>query len=119
MAREGLSRQERLCRRQDYLKAYRQGTRFRLPYLTIIIVPNRCGFTRVGISVSRKIKEAVQRNRAKRLLREFFRRNKNLFPSGYDVVFVAKEGLLKQTPGDLKRDLERKFSEKWLRSSSD
>ncbi|WP_456431643.1 ribonuclease P protein component [Thermosulfuriphilus sp.] len=113
MPSERLSREERLCRRQDYLRVYRQGVRLYLPYLTIIVAPNRVGITRLGISVSREIKGAVKRNRTKRLLREFFRRHKSLFPKGHDVVFIARGDLWKRKFEDLERGLKEEFSKKW------
>ncbi len=45
---------------------------------------------RLGITVTKKIGNAVLRNRVKRLVRESFRRHKALFPAGLDVVFIAK-----------------------------
>ena len=47
---------------------------------------------RIGITVTRKVANAVGRNHVKRIIREVFRRNPHLFPSGYDVVVIAKSG---------------------------
>ena len=46
---------------------------------------------RLGITVSRKVGNAVTRNHIKRLLREFFRQNKDLFPPA-DYNIIAKQG---------------------------
>lgn len=46
--------------------------------------------TRLGVTVSKKIGGAVERNRVKRRVREAFRRVKARFPAGLDVVFVAR-----------------------------
>ena len=40
--------------------------------------------------MTKKVGTAVQRNRVKRVVREVFRRNRSLFPAGFDVVFIAK-----------------------------
>ncbi len=58
------------------------------------MVKNSLDYSRLGISVGRKFGNAVKRNRAKRLVREFFRRNKHIIPKGYDFVFLPRKNLL-------------------------
>ena len=58
----------------------------------MFLLPNELGIARLGIAATRKLGGAVQRNRAKRLIREVFRRNKAA--SGIDVVVVPKRDLL-------------------------
>jgi ribonuclease P protein component len=53
--------------------------------------------TRLGITASRRIGNAVARNRAKRLVREAFRRTLARFPMGLDLVVIVKKPL-----GDLR-----------------
>jgi ribonuclease P protein component len=48
--------------------------------------------TRLGLTVSQKVGNAVRRNRVKRLMREVFRRERALFPRGADLVVIAKAG---------------------------
>lgn len=47
---------------------------------------------RLGITVSKKCGNAVERNRVKRVVREVFRRNQKLFSAECDYVFIAKAG---------------------------
>lgn len=50
------------------------------------------GPPRIGITVTRKVGNAVQRNRVKRVVREVFRRNRERFPRGCDIVWIARDG---------------------------
>jgi len=47
---------------------------------------------RLGITVTRKVANAVGRNRIKRLVREVFRRHRAWFPAALDFVFIARTG---------------------------
>jgi ribonuclease P protein component len=56
--------------------------------MTIFLLPRPDDVTRLGIAATKKIGGAVDRNRAKRLVREIFRRNPA--PPGYDIVVVPR-----------------------------
>jgi ribonuclease P protein component len=52
-----------------------------------------CSFrSRLGISVPKKVGNAVQRNRIKRIIREAFRLHNGIFPQGSDIVFAVRPG---------------------------
>lgn len=66
---------------------------------------------RVGVTVTRKVGNAVTRNRIKRLVREAFRRVRVSLPSGLDIVWVAKrtaaQALWTEVVADMDRLVER------------
>lgn len=78
-------------KRSDFVKLNRTGKRYHATHFVVIAKKNHLDITRVGVTVGRKVGNAVRRNRTKRLLREFFRLNKPRLPRGYDFVFVAKK----------------------------
>ena len=68
----------------------------------MFFLANQSGVGRLGIAATRKLGGAVARNRAKRLIREVFRRNK-LAP-GFDVVVIPKRELLDASLNVLEAD---------------
>jgi len=82
---------------KDFQKVYRQGKRYEGVLMTAFVLPNNLAHNRFGITASRKaLGNAVQRNRAKRLLRETFRLRRssiNSLPQSYDWVINAKRRL--------------------------
>jgi len=83
---------ERLLRRTDFVNVNRSGKRCHMRHFIAIASKNELGITRLGVTASKKVGNAVQRNRAKRLIREFYRLNKARLPKGYDIVVIAKKG---------------------------
>lgn len=63
--------------------------------------------TRLGIVASRRVGNAVARNRAKRLLREVFRLHRHELPDGLDLVAIAHASIAGKRLADLERDLGR------------
>ncbi|OGP97792.1 MAG: ribonuclease P protein component [Deltaproteobacteria bacterium RBG_19FT_COMBO_46_9] len=87
-----LPKRERLLNRKDFVNLNRAGRRYLTEHFTVIFKKNGLDISRLGITVSKRVGKAVKRNRIKRLLREFFRLNKKIFPKGFDVIFIANKG---------------------------
>lgn len=109
---------DRIKQRRDFRRVQGSGVRVHTRHflLTLGASPSEDG--RVGITVTRKVGNAVERNRVKRVVREVFRRNRSWFPAGVDVVFIAKRGApsvgyetLREEVRRARRTLERKASE--------
>jgi ribonuclease P protein component len=97
MNRRTFGKNERIRRRRDFLTVYQQGVRSHSHHFTVIAHRNPSGIRRLGITVSKKVGNAVNRNRLKRLLREFFRLHKEQFPPAQDMVIMAKGNKTKGT----------------------
>ena len=85
----------------DFQRVYRKGSRYHAPSMTAFVMPNDLPFHRLGITASRKaVGNAVQRNRAKRVLRETLRLSKpslSKLVNNYDWVVNAKARVLSIT----------------------
>lgn len=73
-----------------FSKLYGKGRYCASKYVVAYYAPNRFPYSRFAVSASKKIGNAVHRNRAKRLLRELYRQNELKMPIGYDIIFVAR-----------------------------
>ena len=58
-----------ICRNIEYARVYRRGKSYVAPQLVLYVCKNRLGRTRVGLTATKKIGGAVQRNRARRVMR--------------------------------------------------
>jgi ribonuclease P protein component len=93
---------------------YEDGVRVNSRYSTVFLLPNQRGVGRLGIAATKKIGGAVQRNRAKRLIREVFRRNK--IAPGFDVIVIPKREFLDASLSTLEADY-RNLVERRLRQA--
>jgi ribonuclease P protein component len=102
-ARPAFPKASRLLRRAEFLAVQRGGRRVHTPHFLITLLPMRPPSSppppgppvrrRFGFTVTKKVaKQAVRRNRVKRVLREVCRRHPELFPLDTDVVIIAKQG---------------------------
>jgi ribonuclease P protein component len=87
----GFRPNERLHRRAEFRKVYERGVKAHGRFMMLTALPNALPFARLGVAATRKLGGAVARNRAKRLIREVFRRNK--IAPGFDIVVVPKREL--------------------------
>ena len=112
MKEQAFRRTEKVTNKSSYRIIYEQGVRRSSRFFTIITCGNSMGIKRLGITVTKKTGNAVFRNRMKRLIREFFRRNKDLFPAGHDTVVMAKKNIPPLTYLETEQDLTELFSRK-------
>ena len=105
-----------------YLKAFRQGGRFVGKTVAVYVLrdyaakrlmlanPEKKYLNRLGLSVTKKVGGAVQRNRAKRLLREAYLSVKRAgVKTGYLVVLAAREEIRGKKMQDVEKELHRAF----------
>ena len=111
---QGLPRTERVRRRREFERIYETGVRIHGRFMTVFVASNTAARSRVGVAATRKVGSAVERNRAKRLARELFRRNK--LAAGLDIVIVPRREMLDAPFGTIEADylaaLERRDRER-------
>jgi ribonuclease P protein component len=98
---------ERIRKRREYLAIYQRGVRKHSEHFTCIVSPNPSGVRRLGITIVKKVGNAVTRNRIKRLIREFYRLHKPRLPAALDIVIMVKIRAVLPTHHDVQRELER------------
>lgn len=84
--------QDRIRKRSEYQVIYDRGKRIPSGAFVLFVMRNVHGRPRLGITVTRRLGGAVQRNRAKRLIREIFRRHKSELMD-VDIVVNGRAGL--------------------------
>lgn len=95
---------------RDYLRLYKRGKSFVNPSLVLYYTKNKLKMNRIGITTSKKIGKAVERNRARRIIREAYRQIEPETLTGYDFVFVARGRTVKLKSTDIKNVLMKLFS---------
>lgn len=98
-----------ICRNNDFRRIYARGKNYVSPLVVVYALKNRTKNVRVGITTSKKVGNAVQRNRSRRVIREAFRALAPRVRPGFDLVLVArgKTPYVKST--DVRRQLERQL----------
>ncbi len=103
-----LRRADRLRSPKDFRRVQRHGVRRSNSNWVVQVARRRAGGlapVALGLSVSRRVGNAVVRNRVKRRVREWFRRNRAALPPGADVVVIARRGAAHRQGPQLAREL--------------
>ncbi|SRR5258708_3228166 len=103
-----LPKENRLTKKSDFENVRESGRFFPSKNFSISFVKRKEGRdSRFGIIVSKKIsKLAVDRNRARRIIKEIIRKNIESVKPGYDNVILAKSGILRQNSAKIETELK-------------
>ena len=114
-ARETLCRKQRLLRTSQFRETYDQNRRCHGRYMVLFLRTAPDASLRLGVVASKKVGNAVERARAKRRLRDAFRRNRARFTASTDdVVLVARRSVLTADWSALTAELMRLAAEAGL-----
>lgn len=76
------------------MRVRRVGKSYAHPLLVLIVTPSGLERCRIGISAGRSVGGAVERNRAKRMLREAARQQLAALRPGYDIILLARQPIV-------------------------
>lgn len=81
---------ESLEKNRQFQFIYDYGRSYANKYLVMFVMDNNTETSRLGISVSKKVGNSVIRHRVKRLIKESYRLQEEMFNSGLDIVIIAR-----------------------------
>ena len=90
---ESLRPHERIRKQSDFARIYKNGGRYRGRYFNLVYLTNDLNHSRMAAVASKKVGNAVKRNKVKRWMRALFRRNKGLLNASLDLIMIAKPGM--------------------------
>jgi ribonuclease P protein component len=102
---ERFSKQLRLRKRGEYLRVQRSGKKLHSRAFIGLVLLQNIGTPRLGITTSKRLGNAVERNRIRRLAREAFRRSWMTVPINVDLVLIAKKQAVSMTNPEIMEDL--------------
>jgi len=89
--RFSFKKEDRILKRAEFLELTRSGRKLQNDCFIAFFKSGRFDSPRLGITVTRKVAKAAQRNRIKRLVREYFRLNRQHLNQNWDINIVAKK----------------------------
>ena len=103
-----------ICKNKEFGRVYARGKSYVAPQLVLYVMKNRLGHTRVGITATKKIGNAVHRNRARRVIRAALYQTLPYDVGGLDLVFVARGVTPKLKSTKLEKTVRRLLSQAGL-----
>jgi ribonuclease P protein component len=102
-----LQQKERLRKRQEFLRVYREGEKLKNSRFFVYFLENSLPHSRLGLTVSRRLGKSYIRNQLKRRLREVFRKNKELVKPTCDLVINTTSTTCGASYEELEKDFVR------------
>jgi ribonuclease P protein component len=100
---------QRLAARGEFDRVFRSGCRLDGRLFVLLAAPNGRKLGRLGLTVARRLGGAAERNRARRLLRESFRRQTTDATTGFDLVLLAKADIVGRTQAEVDREYRERM----------
>jgi ribonuclease P protein component len=98
-----MRKKEILRKKDDFQAIYKAGKSVPERYIVLFYRKNDLPYSRTAFLASKKVGNSIQRNRAKRLMKESYRLNAEKFLEGYDLIFIARNTI----NGKMQKDVEK------------
>jgi ribonuclease P protein component len=114
-----VNRNFRLTQSTDFKRVRRFGKSYAHPFVVLLVSPTSGERTHIAITAGQSVGNAVQRNRAKRLLREAIRPLLSMLKPGWNVILISRKQILETKLPEIQISLQQLFSKANLITKSD
>ena len=100
-----MRKKEKQKKKDDFQAIYKAGKSVPERYIVLFYRKNDLPYSRTAFLASKKVGNSIQRNRAKRLMKESYRLNAEKFLEGYDLIFIARNTINGKKQKDVEKSL--------------
>lgn len=90
LKKESINKEEKIKSKSEFIRVFKIGKKIESEKLKIYFKKDYINISRFSIVTSKKLGNAVQRNRIKRVIREVYRKNKEYFEGGINWIFIPR-----------------------------
>jgi ribonuclease P protein component len=95
-----------LRKKEDFTSIYKRERSVPSKFVVVFYRKNHLPYNRKAFLASKKVGKSVQRNRARRLMKESYRQLEEQLPQGWDFIFIARQTILDSKCADVKKSME-------------
>ena len=99
-------KKEILRNKEDFSSIYKKGKSIPDRYVVVFYKKNDLHYSRISFLASKKVGNSVQRNRARRLMRESYRHICSRIKEGYDIILIARNSINGKKYDDVSKSIE-------------
>lgn len=100
-----MEKKHRIRKNMEFKKVYKIGKNYWNRNLVLYVSKNNLDNTRIGFTLTKKIGNAVTRNKVRRKMKEICRLNFNNIKEGYDLIFIAKKSTVNLSYDELEKSI--------------
>lgn len=96
-----------LRNKKDFSRLYKKGKSYGSRHVVLFFIRNNLKYNRKAFLASKKVGNAVERNRARRLMKENFRKMGDNIKEGYDILFIARNNIKGEKCKDVSKSMNQ------------